>query len=316
MDDYQIICQSNPDLRAVFPFSQPGFFFNEPVYLQQQNHRRFHWLSALNQHTQQIDARCAFFSQSNQAVSPLAAPFGSIEFAENLPASVLDAFIIALLQETQRAGATTLRLVHHPTCYAPTQTERLNTKLLAHGFAIAENHPTFFLPVGDHDFKRDLAPAEKRRLRKAEQIGLRVAQQIQPNVANVVSFLQETRRQKGYPLSIAPEQLTNMLRSYPDRYAIFTVMNGQVIAALTITVRVRHDILYNFLPASNPDYTNYSPMVLLTDGLFLYCQQQQIRLLDLGLSLDQNRLPKPSLMRFKRNLGAQESPKLVFMRSL
>ncbi len=79
-----------------------------------------------------------------------------------------------------------------------------------------------------------------------------------------------------------------------------------------MTVRVRDDILYTFLPASNPAYHAYSPLVLLMDGLFEYCQQQQIRLLDLGVSLDGNHQPKPSLLRFKRNLGALESPKVCF----
>ncbi|GAB4027621.1 hypothetical protein GCM10028773_59450 [Spirosoma koreense] len=53
-------------------------------------------------------------------------------------------------------------------------------------------------------------------------------------------------------------------------------------------------------------------MVMLLDGLFVYCQQHRIQLLDLGTALDENGQPKPGLMRFKRNVGAQESPKLVF----
>ena len=314
MDDYQIICQSAYDLRSITPFSQPGFFFNEPLHLQQQG--RFHLLTAFNSCTRQTDARCAFFVQPTYALSPLAAPFGSVEFTENLPDQLLDAFIGSLLQEAQCLGAITLRLVHYPTCYAPVQTERLTAKLLAHGFKITENHATFFLRVGEHDFERGLVSAERRRLRKAGRMGFRVAYQLHPNVDDVISFVQETRQRKGYSLTIAPEQVRNLLRNYPDRYAVFAVMDGQTTAALTITVRVRHDVLYSFLPASNPDYATYSPMVLLTDGLFRYCQQQQIRLLDLGLSLDHNRQPKPSLMRFKRNLGAQESPKLVFERLL
>ena len=316
MDDYLILHQSNSDFQNISPFSQPGFFFNEPIFLQQQGAGRYYWLSVLNQRTRQTDARCAFFSQSNQALSPLAAPFGSIEFAETLPNPVLDAFIIALLQEVRRAGATTFRLVHYPTCYAPIQTERLTTKLLAHGFTMTENQPNFFLPVGDHSFDLCRIPAEQRRLLKFRQAGFQVACQPEPNVADVVSFLRETRQRKGYPITVSPEQLTNMLQNFPDQYVVFTVMDGQTMAALTLTVRVRHDILYNFLPASNPDYANHSPMVFLTDGLFRYCQQQQIRLLDLGLSLDHNRQPKPSLVRFKHNLGAQESPKLVFTLSL
>jgi hypothetical protein len=57
-------------------------------------------------------------------------------------------------------------------------------------------------------------------------------------------------------------------------------------------------------------------MVLLTDGLWTYCQQQRIELLDLGVSLNSDRTPKPSLTQFKRNLGAQTSAKTTVERTL
>ena len=117
-------------------------------------------------------------------------------------------------------------------------------------------------------------------------------------------------------MTISPERLITLLHEFPDQFAVFTVMDRDIIAALTVAIRVRHDILYNFLPASNSDYQTFSPMVMLTDGLFTYCRQQGIHLLDLGVSLDANHQPKPGLMRFKRNLGAQESPKLIFEKTL
>ena len=317
MENYRVITQQNPQSTAVPVFSQPGFFFHQHPHLHHQDNGQFRLISAINQDTGQADAHCAFFVQSNRAVSPLAAPFGSIEFTETLPDSVLDSLITSVLAETQRAETSTLRLVNYPTCYAPRQTERLTQKLHMHGFTITEDYPTFFLSpteqsITDHTFEFGLAPAERRRLRKCRQANFRVVHQRQPTVAETILFIQETRCNKGYPLTIATEKLASLLNEFPNQYAVFTVMDGPTIAALTVTVRVRHDILYNFLPASNPDYAAFSPMVLLVDGLFQYCQQQRIRLLDLGLSLDHHRQPKPSLMRFKRNLGAQESPKLVF----
>ena len=83
-----------------------------------------------------------------------------------------------------------------------------------------------------------------------------------------------------------------------------------------MAIRVRDDILYNFLPASNPSYYAHSPMVMLMAELFGYCQRHRIQLLDLGTSLDGNQQPKPGLMRFKRNLGVRESPKLTFEKVL
>lgn len=274
-------------------------------------------LTALNQRTGRTEARCAVFFHSEGVVSPGAAPFGSIEFAETLPDRVLDAFLDSLI-ETVRANAagTTLRLVNYPHCYAPEQAARLTVKLPGYGFRLIETNQTFFLPITTENFAQIIVPAERRRLRKCREAGFQVKQRLSPDVADVVNFLQQTRQQQGYQLTVRPEYLVSLLQKFPEQFLVFTVNDGPKLAALTVSVRVRDDILYNFLPASHPAYRTFSPMVMLTDGLFTYCQQQGIRLLDLGTSLDSDNQPKPSLIRFKRNLGAQESPKLIFETSL
>ena len=316
MSDYTIQCQYNPSSSTIPNFCQSGFLFNEPKHLRQQTSEPFYLLTALNQSTGQAEARCAFFVRAEAAISPAAAPFGSIELAETLPDSVLDSFLYSLSEAAQAVGALNLRLVHYPNCYAPGQTAQLMTKLPEHDFKVVRAHQTYVLPVTNNRFEDNIIPAERRRLRKCRETGFQVEHWELPNAADVVNFLAETRRQQGYPLTIQPEQLTNLLTNFPQQFLIFTVKDGSQLAALTVAIQVCEDILYNFMPASHPAYRTFSPMVMLTDGLFTYCQQQKISLLDLGTSLDSNDQPKPSLMRFKRNLGAQESPKLVFEKSL
>ncbi len=316
MDEHTFLFQHNPPNTVIPEFCQTGFLFNDAKHLRQQHDERFYLLSALNQTTHQTDARCAFFIQNDKALSPVAAPFGSIEFAETLPEQVLNAFIHRLIKETRATGATTLRLVNYPACYAPKQADRLTQKLHEHGFDLIDTHQTFVLSTTDSSFGSNLVPAERRRLRKCREAGFAFSQWQTPDIAHVIDFVHETHRQKGYRLTISHERLVDLLRDFPDQYSVFTVRDGFRLAALTITIRVRHDILYNFRPVSHADYQQYSPMVMLTDGLFSYCQEQKIRLLDLGVSLDANGLPKPSLIRFKRNLGAQESPKLIFEKRL
>ncbi len=316
MADYIFLLQQNPQPLDIPPFCQPGFFFNEPQHLRQQDGGKFYILSALNQTTKQADARCAFFISSNKAASPVAAPFGSIEFAETIAETVLDKFLSSLIEAVRHMGSTKLRLANYPHCYAPQQADRLTAMLANHEFTVAETNQNFFLPITDERFEGHLVPAERRRLRKCREAGFQVAHWQSPNMNEVIDFIRTTRQQQGYQLTISTDRLADLCRKFPDQFAIFVVKDGTQLAALTITVRVRHDILYNFLPVSHPDYHLFSPMVMLTDGLFTYCQQQEIRLLDLGVSLDTDRQPKPSLMRFKRNLGALESPKLVFEKLL
>ncbi|GAB4039641.1 GNAT family N-acetyltransferase [Spirosoma gilvum] len=316
MDSYRILLQHNPHFFEIPRFHQDGFFFNEIAHLRQQTDGHFYLLSAVNQATQQAEVRCAFFNRPDQVVSPAAAPFGSIEFAETLPDPVLDSFLEQLLASARLLKSSVLRLVNYPDCYAPQQASRLTAKLFRHGFRQVTTNQNFYLPVGTRTFEELIRPAERRRLRKCQRANFRFHHWTNPAISDVVNFLTETRQQQGYRLTLSPERLAELLHNFPDKFLVFSVTDGPNLAALVITVRVRQDILYYFMPSSHPDYRAFSPMVMLMDGLFTYCQRHHIRLLDLGVSLDSAHNPKPSLMRFKRNLGAQESPKQVFEKDL
>lgn len=310
--DYIVEQQHNPSAIDAPAFCQPGFFFNEVAHLRQQTNDSYILLTAINPATNLAEARCALFLNDAVCISPAAAPFGSVEFAETLPDDVLDHFVDALVETAQQTTATTLRLVNYPTCYAPAQTARLTALLGQKGFTVAASAPTYYVPVTDEPFAYRVAPAEGRRLRKCRRAGFQFGQWHRPDAVVVTNFLTETRQLLRYRMTIAPDRLIGLLRTFPDQFSVFTVMDGGRIAALAVTVRVRADILYVFFPASHPDHRTFSPMVLLTDGLYTYCQQQGIRLLDFGLSLDGAGQPKPSLSRFKENLGGLTSPKLTF----
>lgn len=316
MAAYRFLLQHNPHRSDTPPFHQDGFFFNEIEHLRQQADGHFYLLTAVNQSTQQTDIRCAFFSQCNQVVSPTAAPFGSIEFTETLPDAVLDQFLETLLSSVRLLKKPTLRLVNYPDCYAPQQANRLTTKLFEHGFRLVAAHQNLHLPISNRPFEQAIRPQERRRLRKCLRANFRFQYWANPVLADVLTFITETRQKLGYRFTISPERLTELLCTFPDKFLIFSVTDGSNLAALAITVRVRQDILYYFLPVSNPAYQTFSPMVLLLDGLFAYCQQHHIQLLDLGVSLDNLHTPKPGLIRFKRNLGASESAKLIFEKVL
>ncbi|UHG92486.1 GNAT family N-acetyltransferase [Spirosoma oryzicola] len=316
MIDYTILHQFSPEASSVPLFSQPGFFFNEIEHLRQQQNGAFHLLTVLNQQTQQAEARCAFFVSDQVAMSPGAAPFGSVEFSNTLPDDLIEEFI-GCIQDTARTnGARALRLVNYPHCYAPTQAEQLTRILEKHEFALLENHQNFFLPVTETAFESKLVASERRRLRKCREAHFRFTQGSLPDVKEVAAFLQDSRHKQGYRLTLGTNYLITLLQNFPHQFPVFTVRHREKLIALTVAVRVRHDILYSFLPASHPDYRTFSPMVLLLDCVFTYCQQQGIRVLDLGVSLDADRQPKLSLIRFKQNLGAQSSPKLTFEKKL
>lgn len=316
MNSYTILRLCDPSPGEIPRFSQEGFFFNEWPHLQMQRPGPLHLITALNQQSRQADARCAFFVGNKQSVSPQAAPFGSVEFTESLPESVLDELLDNVEDEVKLLGSNALRLTNYPDCYAPEQARRLTQKLLARGFKLISNELNFYLPVDNNAFERKLHTSERRRLNKCRRAGFHFEHWTEPLITQVIAFLLESRRRQGYPLTIPTERLQNLMLQFPEYFPVFVIKDGTTIASMVVAIRVRHDILYSFLPADNQNYRTFSPMVMLTEGLYQYSQSEGITLLDLGVSLDHNRRPKNSLMRFKYNLGAQASPKLVFEKKL
>ncbi|WP_375444894.1 GNAT family N-acetyltransferase [uncultured Fibrella sp.] len=309
---YQIQTHYPGRVRSIPAFSEPGFFFNEEAQLRQQDSGSFHLLTALNTHTAQADARCAVFVDNELAISPKLAPFGSVEFVSALPETTLIDLIDTLENEVGRMGLPVLRLTNYPHCYAPQQSDRLQRELLRRAYRKVDELTNFHIAITPEPLPARMHLSERRRLAKCLKAGFKVSHWTDAPIETVVQFIQRSRQQLDYPLTIAPERLAYLLLNFPDQYQVFVVRDGASIAALTVAVRVRHDILYNFLPADDLAYRSYSPAVLLTQGLYSYCQQAGITLLDLGVSVDEQRQPKPSLMQFKRNLGAQESPKTVW----
>lgn len=309
---YQIQTHYPDRVQAIPLFSEPGFFFNEEAQLRQQDSGSFHLLTALNTHTHQADARCAVFVDNELASSPKLAPFGSVEFIDALPERTLIELLDTLEEQVRRMELPLLRLTNYPHCYAPRQANRLVRELQRRQYQLVDELVNFHFNVTPEPLCGRMHASERRRLAKCRRAGFEVGRWASPPVDEVVQFIQRSRNQQNYPLTINPERLAYLLEHFPEQYLVLVVRDGPDIAALTVAVQVRHDILYNFLPAANLAYRPYSPAVLLTQGLYAYCQQQGITLLDLGVAVDEHRRPKPSLMQFKRNLGAHESPKMVW----
>jgi len=78
---------------------------------------------------------------------------------------------------------------------------------------------------------------------------------------------------------------------------------------------VYDDVLYNFYHDHSGDYDHLSPVVLLNEGLYNFCQRNKIGLLDLGTSNIDDKVNE-SLLAFKLHLGAQPSRKLTFFKTL
>ena len=91
----------------------------------------------------------------------------------------------------------------------------------------------------------------------------------------------------------------------------FLVYDIDMLIAVGVTIKINQDILYTFYLADNQQYLKYSPTIYLLSGIYEYCQQENIKLLDLGIATDKGILNE-GLARFKRSLGGKLSQKKTY----
>ncbi|WP_247233885.1 GNAT family N-acetyltransferase [Telluribacter sp. SYSU D00476] len=247
-----------------------------------------------------------------QLWSPPMAPFGGIQCAGHTPPQALAYLLECVAEWAQAQQLKGITIKTAPAAYQPAQHEVLHQSYIAAGYRPLYEHNNHHINVSEQPFVELLAAAERRRLRKCQRAGLVARPWYNPEPELAYHFLEKSRQQQGYPLTLSYRKLRDLLDTFPSEVLVFGVFDGETIAAMTVAIRVSQGVLYNFLPADNLLYRTYSPTVLLNEMLYSYCQSEDIEVLDLGTSLDHHGQPKPGLARFKERLGGTCSPKITY----
>lgn len=270
----------------------------------------FYWV---DKNEQMAYAHVAFSLEESEASSPLKAPFGGIEYADQLKPADLCTFLIFVEKELKAIGVKYINLSQPPASYKEQKALaevlsdlkfKIKSKRVYHGIAINEN-----------DLISRMSVMEQRRLRKCMKAGFNFKSIPLKRLSKVYTAIAEWRNLKEKPLSMEWKMLSHSRKSNPEMYLPFGVYHDDRLIAATIAIQVNSKVLYHFYPAHCPEYNNYSPMVMLVDGLYKWCQVQQIELLDLGTSYIDNKINQ-SLVRFKKHLGAEESKALIHRKFL
>jgi hypothetical protein len=268
--------------------------------------------------TENIPGPCAIFHCTELApgnwASPLRAPFGGIQADRNCKEDDLDFLVRCIKQFIVARGGTKLTVKTAPDSYYNSRGEYFILDVIYHkaGFTVASEFINHSIPVGFDEFTNRIAAAENRKLRKAKTAGLMARLEQDLPAEFIYNFLFECRIRKGYSLTISQQQIEELLTKFREEVKTFTVRYLGKLIALSFTVRVSHDIIYNFLLADIPEYRHYSPNVILTETIYDYCRTEGITTLDLGISLDDTGVHKSSLARFKQNIGGRESIKRTY----
>ncbi len=293
-----------------------GYLYNRETFVplqagSQMMQRTFY---AVEHATKSVVGKIHFFGKYNERElifqSPAKSPFGSFEFCPKLDAGQLYDFIQFMLKALKGELPSSILIRHHATAYAPVHTVSLKEMLGNAGFLVSESVPNHHIAVNDFPLAEKMHMMEKRRLRKCRKAGFLFREEPLSRLADVYDFVLQCRKERGWGLSMSREHLQKTVAVFPDNYKLFSINDGNRRVAATVAIKVNSRILYNFYPASLLSYQEYSPAVMLIEGLYQHCQEQKMELLDLGTSASE------SLQRFKAHMGGEVTDKNAFLYQL
>ena len=312
-----LVFENEPEALHRFRCRWEPWLFNTPLHVTHQKASLIYTFVLTDADTQS-EAHGIFhlFVQDTKGISPYRASFGSFEVAEYVSHVDFSEWLISIELFAKTQGINELEIKHYPSFYNPARSTFIRRALLRQGFNLSQTTDSQFIGITDCNFEQGLHASERRRLRKCMRAGFHFEEWYNPSPTQVYEFIQHNRQLLSYTLSFSFEQLKIWLEVFPNYFRIFCVKDTTAIAALTLAVRVGEKVLYNFCPADNLSYRNYSPAVLLNKGLYEYAKREGVTVLDLGVSIDSGGKVKPSLRRFKHNLGAKDSDKQTFTKKI
>ncbi|MGF1637700.1 MAG: hypothetical protein ACFCUU_11555, partial [Cyclobacteriaceae bacterium] len=208
-------------------------------------------------------------------------------------------------------------ITHHASCYHESKAAVVHDILTALDFEVHLQATNHHIIIDEQSLNEKMQANEQRRLKKCVNSGMYFTLEPEQNAREIHDYIAARRKDKDLTISIGWEKMAMYLEEFPQTYLMFTVrdLEGNICAA-TVAVRVSKKILYNFLPASSTSKSEYSPMVMLLDGMYQFCQGHRYEILDLGISNDANGKPQKSLIHFKEKMGGIEGYKEFYKYTL
>lgn len=289
----------------------PGIF-HDPKHLNLQS--SIGWCSFYIKSGETLAGLIHIHVNNGFATSPFKSPFGSFLFSENLPENVLTGFVSYYENQLIDKKVKSIIVKNQPEGYSK-RNQVLFDVLSKSGYSIAKEETSAILSITEKAFESGLHKSEKKRLRKCRESGLSFEIMPVEQLQKIYVFLEACREEKGYSLSMPFDEIQKLTATFPERILLTAVIDKNHIVAGNISIRVYENVLYNFYHDHASEYDHLSPVVLLNEGLYNFCQKNKISLLDLGTSNIDDKVNE-SLLAFKLHLGAQPSRKLTFSKTL
>lgn len=247
--------------------------------------------------------------------SPARGTYAGFAFEPGLSQEDLGAFHDAVLQHLVERGARQIEILPAPMAHDPVAFANQTYLLRSRGYAISQCDLNHSLQVTEQSLADRMTYGNLKRLRKCEREGLHALPLPLHDLGAVYEVIEANRQAKGHAMSMSLPQLQAMAERFPEAIVLFGSRDGPRLAAAAVCLRLGHGILYVFYWGDQPGYGTLSPVVGIADAVYRHCQQEGLRLLDVGTSTVDAE-PHHGLIQFKRGLGFTESLKLRLLKTI
>lgn len=299
-----------------YAFNFDNYLFNKLKHINTQEIEDRADFFIINNIKKRIEGKIHFLLKDGVAYSPYKSLFGSFEFNPRLHPNLILAFWNFIELNLKSRDIRQVSITNFAECYAPKKAAIIKNTMEKSGFSISLKAVNHHIEILNEPLENRMHTMELRRLDKCQTHGFTFHEDEPKKIDAVYEYLRKCRKEQGLELSITKEKLHEYQQLFPQNYILFSVRQDDEILAATLAVKVHRKVLYSFLPGSLRKFRNSSPTVLLNDGLYRYCQQNQMELLDLGTSTEKSGLDQKSLIAFKQRMGGQKSYKYFFEKEL
>lgn len=255
-----------------------------------------------------------FLSDGNcylQYKSPLAMPIvnGQSGFEK------IEICIEILMMELIKMDIKTINWIHFPDIYNEKLSPYIIQSLINLGFVIEGSSLNYHLATNTN-FNQNLSNDTARRLNKIDNSGFILESKEIENSDGFYSKLLQWRENRNIEVNISKETIDKDLNALSSKYRLFTCHKDKILIAFALGVKVSENVMYMYLPAHDPDYDNFSPVIGLTREMFEYAKTNAFKILDLGIASEMKGEENYGLIRFKEKCGGIPSMKYQFIKRL
>lgn len=299
-----------------YAFNFDNYLFNKIKHINTQGikHRADYFI--INNVRKRIEGKIHFLLQNRVAYSPYKSLFGSFEYSPHIHPNLLAEFWDFIEKDLKKREIGHVKITNFADCYSSEKATIINKTLENAHFSVSLKAANHHIRIDESPLSKRMHLMEVRRLEKCREQGFEFVEEPSRNAEEIYNYLELCRSEQGLKPSITKEKIREYLELFPQNYPIFSVRNDSEILAATFVIKVHRKILYNFLPGSLKKHKNYSPTVMLNEGLYRYCQRNQFDILDLGISTEKDGKDQKSLIAFKERMGGIKTHKYFFEKDL